>query len=86
MMKGMMGGDPYANRERDAMGAIGGMKPLVEFQPPQGLELDGEKGTAMVNWTMTPEGRIRITAIEGVTLDESDGERKDVEEMEEYES
>ena len=69
MMKGMMGGDPYANRERDAMGAIGGKKALVEFAPPEGLELDGEKGTAMVNWTMTPNGMIRITAIEGVTMD-----------------
>lgn len=61
--------DMYADRERDAMGAIGGpKKSLVEFSPPEGLELEGEKGTAMVNWVMTPEGRIRITSIEGVTV------------------
>jgi hypothetical protein len=35
----------------------------------------------MVNWKMTPEGNLRITAIEGVTMD--DGE--EVEEVEEEE-
>lgn len=75
--------DPYADRERSATGAVGAPKAaLVEFAPPEGLELDGEKGSAMVNWTMTPEGKIRITAIEGVTLGESGD--MEVEETEEY--
>lgn len=84
MMGKMKGGmDPYAGRERSATGAIGGPKAaLVEFAPPEGLELDGEKGSAMVNWTMTPEGKIRITAIEGVTMDGAGD--VEVEEMEDY--
>ena len=62
--------DPYAGRERSATGAIGGPKKgLVEFMPPEELELEGEKGTAMVNWVMTPNGQIRITSMEGVSMD-----------------
>lgn len=65
--------DPYSGRERSATGAIGGPKKgLVEFMPPDGLELEGEKGTAMVNWVMTPNGRIRITSIEGVSMEEDE--------------
>lgn len=73
--------DGYGKRKMDGMGRLGAEeKMLVEFPPPAGLELEGDKGTAMVNWKMTPEGNLRITAIEGVTMD--DGEEK-VEEVEE---
>ena len=72
--------DGYGKREMDGMGRLGAEeKMLVEFAPPAGLELEGDKGTAMVNWKMTPEGNLRITAIEGVTMD--DGEEM-VEEVE----
>jgi hypothetical protein len=56
---------------------------LVEFAPPAGLELEGDKGTAMVNWKMTPEGNLRITAIEGVTMDNGEKEVEEVEGEEE---
>jgi len=61
--------DPYADRQRSATGSVGGPKKmLVEFVPPDDLELEGEKGTGMVNWVMTPNGRIRITSFEGVSI------------------
>jgi hypothetical protein len=56
---------------------------LVEFAPPAGLELEGDKGTAMVNWKMTPEGNLRITAIEGVTMDDGEEEVEEVKDEEE---
>ena len=55
---------------KDGMGRETGDMEMVEFTPPGGLKLDGESGEAMVNWTMTPEGKLRITAIEGVSLGE----------------
>ncbi len=61
-------------RKKDSMGRVGGEEMLVEFQKPDGMELEGEEGTAMVNWKMTPEGKIRITAMDGVTIGEEEME------------
>lgn len=75
--------DPFAGRKRNAMGDIGGMEEVVvEFDPPKGLKLEGEEGSAMVNWVMTPEGRVRITAIDGVTIGETENGEVEMEEGE----
>ena len=57
-------------KKMDGMGRETGEMEMVEFTPPSDLKLDGESGEAMINWTMTPEGKLRITAIEGVSLGE----------------
>lgn len=63
--------------KKDGMGRETGEMEMVEFTPPDDLRLDGESGEAMINWTMTPEGRLRITAIEGVSLGGSEIEEED---------
>lgn len=56
----------------DGMGRIGGeSKSVAEFSVPEGVELEGESGRAMVDWELTPEGTIRIVAFEGVSLAET---------------
>jgi hypothetical protein len=59
-------------REMDAMGRIGGTSSKkFEFPVPEGMELDGESGRAMVDWELTPAGTIRVIAFDGVSLAES---------------
>lgn len=58
----------YGKRMKDAMGRETGEMAAVEFDAPEGLKLDGESGEAMVTWTMTPEGKLRLTSIEGVSI------------------
>ena len=59
-------------REMDAMGRIGGNSAAkFEFPVPEGVELEGEAGRAMVDWELTPDGTIRVIAFDGVSLAES---------------
>lgn len=77
-------------RKMDGMGRMGPEVETVEFSPPEGLKLDGESGSAMVDWRMTPNGTVEIVAFDGVTLgengkedmmeDASEGETPDMEE------
>jgi hypothetical protein len=68
----MYGGKMKMMRERamDGQGRMGSEIETVEFQPPQELKLDGESGSAMVDWRMTPSGTVEIVAFDGVTLGE----------------
>jgi hypothetical protein len=68
-------------RKMDGMGRMGAEVETVEFTPPKELKLDGESGTAMVDWRITPRGTVEIIGFDGITLGESG--RQDVEEMEE---
>ena len=77
MTKGMM------KREMDGMGRIGAETAVVEFTPPDSIELEGDTGRAMVDWERTPEGGIRIVAFDGVSL--SPTAKPEVEEVEESE-
>jgi hypothetical protein len=66
-------------RKKDAMGRMGPEVETVEFTPPAGLKLDGDSGTAMVDWRMTPQGTLEILSFDGVSLgqppeSEDDGE------------
>lgn len=68
-------------RKMDGMGRMGPEVETVEFTPPAGLKLDGDSGTAMVDWRMTPQGMIEILSFDGVSLgqppeSEDDGEMK----------
>lgn len=57
----------YSDRPRDASGKIG-PKVGVEFMAPDGLDLKGDKGTSSVRWMRSPNGKICITAMNGVKL------------------
>jgi hypothetical protein len=70
-----MYGQMMGKRKMDGMGRMG-----AEFTPPKELRLEGESGTAMVDWRTTPRGTIEIIGFDGITLGESG--RQDVEEME----
>ncbi|MEY4376368.1 MAG: hypothetical protein RJB26_918 [Pseudomonadota bacterium] len=66
-------------RKKDGMGRMGPEVETVEFTPPAGLKLDGDSGTAMVDWRMTPQGTLEILSFDGVSLgqppeSEDDGE------------
>lgn len=65
-------------RKMDGMGRMGAEVETVEFTPPEGLKLDGESGTAMIDWRMTPRGTVEIVAVDGVTLGE--GQQVEMEE------
>lgn len=54
----------------------------IEFTPPADAELKGDKGTASVNWRRKDDGRICITAINGVSLGGSDNESEETTEQE----
>jgi hypothetical protein len=75
-----MYGKMMGKRKMDGMGRMGAEVEVVEFTPPQELRLEGESGTAMVDWRTTPRGTIEITGFDGITLGESG--RQDVEEVE----
>lgn len=73
-------------REMDGMGRIGGeAKSAAEFSIPEGVELEGESGSAMVDWELTPEGTIRIVAFDGVSLAETSSPMGEEEEEAEIE-
>ena len=75
-----MYGQMMQKRKMDGMGRMGAEVEVVEFTPPKQLRLEGESGTAMVDWRTTPRGTIEIIGFDGITLGESG--RQDVEEME----
>jgi hypothetical protein len=67
-------------RKMDGTGRMGAEVETVEFTPPKELRLEGDSGTAMVDWRITPRGTVEIIGFDGITLGESG--RQDVEEME----
>jgi hypothetical protein len=67
-------------RKMDGMGRMETEVETVEFTPPKELRLEGDSGTAMVDWRTTARGTIEIIGFDGITLGESG--RQDVEEME----
>lgn len=74
-----MYGQMMKKRKMDGMGRMGSEVETVEFTPPAGLKLDGDSGTAMVDWRMTPQGTLEILSFDGVSLgqppeSEDDGE------------
>ena len=75
-----MYGQMMGKRKMDGMGRMGAEVEVVEFTPPKELRLEGDSGTAMVDWRTTPRGTIEIIGFDGITLGESG--RQDVEEME----
>jgi hypothetical protein len=75
-----MYGQMMGKRKMDGMGRMGAEVEVVEFTPPKELRLEGESGTAMVDWRTTPRGTIEIIGFDGITLGESG--RQDVEEVE----
>lgn len=50
--------------------SVGDIPPAkgVEFDAPEELDLKGDKGTATVQWRRKPDGKVCITAMNGVTL------------------
>jgi len=75
-----MYGQMMRKRKMDGMGRMGAEVETIEFTPPKELRLEGDSGTAMVDWRTTPRGTIEIIGFDGITLGESG--RQDVEEME----
>lgn len=73
-----MYGQMMGKRKMDGMGRMGAEVETVEFTPPKELKLEGESGTAMVDWRATPRGTIEIIGFDGITLGESG--RQDMEE------
>ena len=63
-----MYGQMMKKRKMDGMGRMGPEVETVEFTPPAGLKLDGDSGTAMVDWRMTPQGMIEILSFDGTSL------------------
>jgi membrane-bound ClpP family serine protease len=66
-----MYGKMMRKRKMDAMNRMGAEVETVEFMPPEGMKLEGESGSAMVDWRMTPNGTVEIVAFDGVTLGEA---------------
>lgn len=75
-----MYGQMMGKRKMDGTGRMGAEVETVEFTPPKELRLEGDSGTAMVDWRITPRGTVEIIGFDGITLGESG--RQDVEEME----
>ena len=75
-----MYGQMMGKRKMDGMGRMETEVETVEFTPPKELRLEGDSGTAMVDWRITPRGTVEIIGFDGITLGESG--RQDVEEME----
>lgn len=85
-----MYGQMMRKRKMDGMGRMESEVETVEFTPPKELKLEGESGSAMVDWRMTPNGTVEIVAFDGVTLgetgkqdmeeDAAEGESMDMEE------
>lgn len=62
-----MGGGSM-RRKKDAMGRLTDEIELPSIDVPEGVELSGESGTAEINWRMNEDGKIEITALNGVSL------------------
>ena len=75
-----MYGQMMGKRKMDGMGRMETEVETVEFTPPKELRLEGDSGTAMVDWRITPRGTVQIIGFDGITLGESG--RQDVEEVE----
>lgn len=68
MAKVVVGKNPmYENRKRNAQGDIGPETNEVYFTPPDGVELDGDSGEAMIKWAKEGDKYV-ITAIDGVSM------------------
>lgn len=52
-------------RMMDGMGRMGAEATGIEFTLPEGVALDGDSGEAVIEWERTPDGTIRILAIDG---------------------
>lgn len=86
-----MYGQMMGKRKMDGMGRMGPEVETVEFTPPKELKLEGESGTAMVDWRITPRGTVEIIGFDGITLgmgdqaefEEAEGEEMEMEGMEE---
>lgn len=76
---GMMKGE---GRRKDLMGRVTDEAELPSIAVPEGVELSGDSGTAEVNWRMTGDGRIEITALNGVSLNSEPEEPKETGGME----
>jgi hypothetical protein len=89
-----MYGQMMRKRKMDGMGRMGAEVETVEFTPPQELRLEGDSGTAMVDWRTTPRGTIEIIGFDGITLgsvgkqdmEEVEGAEMEMDEMEEEEA
>lgn len=76
-MKAMIA-DRYEGRPRNGRGQIEDTSMEVSFDPPEGLELKGDSGEAMVKWRKNPEGKVCITSFNGVSLDEKETPEEDM--------
>lgn len=77
-----MGSGEMPMRKKDMMGRLTDEIELPSIDVPEGVELSGESGTAEINWRSSGDGRIEITALNGVSLggemeDEGNGEMND---------
>ena len=78
-----MYGQMMRKRKMDGMGRMGAEVETIEFTPPKELRLEGDSGTAMVDWRTTPRGTIEIIGFDGITLGAVG--KQDMEDMEEAE-
>lgn len=62
----------YSQRPRNSFGQIGPEDNTVSFTPPDGLELQGNAGKALVAWRRKPDGDICIESFDGVSLGDSE--------------
>lgn len=63
-----MGSGEMPMRKKDVMGRLTDEIELPSIDVPDGVELSGESGTAEINWRMNEDGKIEITALNGVSL------------------
>lgn len=63
-----MGSGEMPMRKKDLMGRLTDEIELPSIDVPDGVELSGESGTAEINWRMNEDGKIEITALNGVSL------------------
>lgn len=66
-----MYGQMMGKRKMDGMGRMEPEAETVEFTPPKELRLEGDSGTAMVDWRTTARGTIEIIGFDGITLGET---------------
>lgn len=78
-----MGSGEMPMRKKDVMGKLTDEIELPSIDVPEGVELSGESGTAEINWRMNGDGKIEITALNGVSLGGEVEERGEETETEE---
>jgi hypothetical protein len=67
-------------RQKDGMGRMGAEyeeKPC--FTPPEGLDLKGDKGEALVRWSMK-DGKVWIDSFDGISLGDPESDQEDASE------